>query len=166
MSDWVVTKTPKLWCYNTAKEKKQTYTITANSTNDMTTNSFNANPVSTPSVSRHKSAETIQQGKTNGCETTRQLISSKRLQKLLKRGEQVYLAMVRPTEMQKQGITQKVKQQIMKEKGPIRKAPPIAETRRKMCNEAPVAIRKQLQGLMEQYAELFPEQLPKGRPPK
>ena len=166
MPDWVVVKTPKVWCPVIQKTEKQTCTITATSTNDVTKNSFNSNPVPTAKVSRHKSAGTVQQGNTNDCETTRQFISSKRLQKLLKRGEQVYLAMVRPTGIQKQGITQKVKQQIMKEKGPIRKAPPIAETRRKMCNEAPVAIRKQLQGLLEQYAELFPEQLPKGRPPK
>ena len=166
MPDWVVVKTPKVWCPMIHKPAKQTCTITATSTNDVSKNSFNSNPVPTAKASRHKSAGTVQQGNTNDCETTRQFISSKRLQKLLKRGEQVYLAMVRPTGIQKQGITQKVKQQIMKEKGPIRKAPPIAETRRKMCNEAPVAIRKQLQGLLEQYADLFPEQLPKGRPPK
>ena len=166
MPDWVVVKTPKVWCPVIHKTEKPTCTITATSTNDVPKNSFNSNPVPTAKASRHKSAGTVQQRNTNDCETTRQFISSKRLQKLLKRGEQVYLAMVRPTGIQKQGITQKIKQQIMKEKGPIRKAPPIAETRRKMCNEAPVAIRKRLQGLLEQYAELFPEQLPKGRPPK
>ena len=144
LPDWVVMKTPKVWCPVMQKTEKQTCTITATSTNDVSKNSFNSNPVPTAKVSRHKSAGTVQRRNTNDCETTRQFISSKRLQKLLKRGEQVYLAMVRPTGIQKQGITQKVKQQIMKEKGPIRKAPPIAETRRKMCNEAPVAIRKLL----------------------
>ena len=84
----------------------------------------------------------------------------------MKRGEVVYLAMVRPIEVRKQGITQKVKQQIMKDKGPIKKAPPIAETRKRMCSEAPVEVKKELHDLLEQYADLFPEQLPKGRPPK
>ena len=35
-----------------------------------------------------------------------------------------------------------------------------------MCNEAPAEIKKELQTLLEQYSDLFPEQLPKGRPPK
>ena len=35
-----------------------------------------------------------------------------------------------------------------------------------MCAEAPISIRTELQGLLEEYADLFPEQLPKGRPPK
>ena len=94
------------------------------------------------------------------------LFRQKQVQKLLKRGEPVYLAMVRTIEVRKQGITQKVRQQRMKETGPIWKAPPIAETRKRMCNEAPESIRQELQGLLEQYTDLFPEQLPKGRQPK
>ena len=35
-----------------------------------------------------------------------------------------------------------------------------------MCVEALVSIPTELQGLLEEYADLFPEQLPKGRPPK
>ena len=110
--------------------------------------------------------KTVQQEKTNTCVATQQFFTSKTMQKCMKRGEVVYLAMVRPTEARKQGITQKVKQQIMKDKGPIRKAPPIAKTRKRMCNEAPAEIKKELHDLLEQYADLFPEQLPKGRPPK
>ena len=51
---------------------------------------------------------------------------------------------------------------MMKEKGAIRKAPLIHET----CAEAPISIRTEPQGLLEEYADLFPEQLPKGMPPK
>ena len=109
MPDWVVMKTPKVWCPVLHKTEKQTCTITATSTNEVSKNSFNSNPIPTAKVSRHKSAGTVQRRNTNDCETTRQFISSKRLQKLLKRGEQVYLAMVRPTGIQKQRITQKVK---------------------------------------------------------
>ena len=54
----------------------------------------------------------------------------------------------------------------MKEKGAIRKPPPVAETRRKMCKEAPVEVREELQELLKQYQDIFPEQLPKGKPPK
>ena len=88
------------------------------------------------------------------------------MDKLLGRGADVYLAVVMPSSIQGHGVTQKVKQQIMKEKGPIRKAPPVADTRSKMCKEAPVAVRTELQGLLKQYEDVFPEQLPKGKPPK
>ena len=54
----------------------------------------------------------------------------------------------------------------MKDKGPIRKVPPITETRKRMCSEAPAEVKKELHDSLEQYADLFPEQLPKGRPPK
>ena len=83
--------------------------------------------------------------------------------KYMKHGENVFLAMIRPSARHQQGITQKVKQQMMKEKGAIRKAPPIHETRSKVCAEAPISIRTGLQGLLEEYADLFPEQRPKGR---
>ena len=78
----------------------------------------------------------------------------------------MFLAVIRSTNQSGQGMTQKVKQQIMKETGPIRKAPPVAETRKRMCNEAPADVRMQLHELLKEYADLFPEQLPKGRPPK
>ena len=94
------------------------------------------------------------------------MISAKRMNKLLRRGADVHLAVIMPSSIQGSGVTQKVKQQMMKEKGPIRKAPPVAETRSKMCKEAPVEIRVELQGLLKQYEDVFPEQLPKGKPPK
>ena len=55
---------------------------------------------------------------------------------------------------------------MMKEKGPIRKAPPVAETRKRMCLDAPEEVWTELQHLLKEYEDLFPEQLPKGRPPK
>ena len=153
-SDWVIVKQPKLWLSNTdRKERKEKIACidTVHLTNDETAEDITAN---------------VQLTKKQGCEQSRQFISSKRMQKLLKRGEPMYLALVRPTNGSKQGMTQKVKFQMMKEKGAVRKAPPIAETRRHMCKEAPGEIRQELQGLLEEYADLFPEQLPKGKPPK
>ena len=54
----------------------------------------------------------------------------------------------------------------MKETGPIQKPPPIEETRRKLCLEAPQGVRDELNKILEEYADLFPAQLPKGRPPR
>ena len=72
------------------------------------------------------------------------IISAKRMNKLLKAGEEMYLAVILPSSLPKPGMTFKVKQQMMKEKGPVQKTPPIAETRARMCKEAPESIRKQL----------------------
>ena len=55
---------------------------------------------------------------------------------------------------------------MMKETGPIRKAPLVAETRKHMCLDAPADVRTELHQLLREYEDLFPEQLPKGRPPK
>ena len=54
----------------------------------------------------------------------------------------------------------------MKLKGPVHKAPPIAETRKKLCSDTPRNVQKKLHQLLEEFSDLFPEQLPKGRPPK
>ena len=37
---------------------------------------------------------------------------------------------------------------------------------RKLCSEAPRNVQKELHQLLEEFSDLFPEQLPKGRPPK
>ena len=54
----------------------------------------------------------------------------------------------------------------MKLKGPMRKAPPIIEIRKKLCSEAPRNVQKELHQLLEEFLDLFPKQLPTGRPPK
>ena len=63
-------------------------------------------------------------------------------------------------------MTQKVKREQMKTTGPVRKAPPVAETRKRICAEAPSGIRRELHQLLEGFSALFPENLPKGKPPK
>ena len=35
-----------------------------------------------------------------------------------------------------------------------------------MCRDAPAAVQNQLKQLLHEYEDLFPAQLPKGRPPK
>ena len=95
------------------------------------------------------------------------MISLKTLQKCLRREEPVFLAVVRPTNPQnEQGVTQRVKREQMKSKGAVRKTPPVMETRKKICSEAPKDVQRELNQLLEEFKELFPEQLLKGRPPK
>ena len=60
----------------------------------------------------------VQYGKQMTSSGSKQIISSKQMAKLMKRGETVYLAMIRPTQP-KQRMTQKVKFEQMKKTGPI-----------------------------------------------
>ena len=113
-----------------------------------------------------RAMRSVQKGKEMTSIGQTQIISSKQICKLAKRGETVCFAMIRPVQQQKQGMTQKVKFEQMKKTGPVRKAPPIAETRQRMCSEAPTDVRTQLQKLLKEYEDLFPEKLPKGRPTK
>ena len=66
----------------------------------------------------------------NECQGQRTIVSAKRMNKLLKSGAEMYLAVITPSSIQKSGMTFKVKQQIMKEKGAVRKTPPIAANTR------------------------------------
>ena len=54
----------------------------------------------------------------------------------------------------------------MKATGLIRKPPPLKETRRKYYLSAPHSVQDALCGILEEYSDIFPAQLPKGRPPK
>ena len=56
----------------------------------------------------------------------------------------MYLALVLPKSVPAQGMTQQQKRDQMKLKGPVRKAPPIAETRKKLCSDAPRNVQKEL----------------------
>ena len=152
--DISVVKKPQFWERNTERKEEKQIDV-SQSVNGTKTAKYMA-----------LENETVQQRKRTTSIGQIQIISSKRVVKLIKRGEPMFLAMIRPTVQKKQGITQKVKQQKMKETGPVRKAPPVAETRRRMCLDAPADVRTELQHLLQEYADLFPEQLPKGRPPK
>ena len=78
----------------------------------------------------------------------------------------MYLALVLPKSVPAQGMTQQRKRDQMKIKGAVRKAPPISETRKKLCSDAPRNVQKELHQLLEEFLDLFPEQLPKDKPPK
>ena len=65
----------------------------------------------------------------------RQFMTAKQMIKVLKKNEPVYLALIRPKAIQNErGVTQKIKREQMKQTGPVRKAPPVAETRKKICS--------------------------------
>ena len=74
---------------------------------------------------------------------------------------------VPPIHQREQGMTQRVKREQMKSKGLVRKAPPVAETTRKrFVQKRQRIVQRELNQLLEEFKDLFPEQLPKGRPPK
>ena len=58
--------------------------------------------------------------------------------------------------MLRKGMTQKVKREMMKEKGAVRKAPPIEETRNKICFETPREVQAELSQLLKEYEDMSP----------
>ena len=153
--DWSIAKKPVLWGIQKKPVQKEEV---------LHQQMLSTNESVSKNATVHKSR--VKSEMQNECQGQRTIVSAKRMNKLLKSGAEMYLALITPNSIQKSGMTFKVKQQLMKEKGAVRKAPSIVETRAKMCKEAPVAIRTELQGLLKEYEDIFPEQLPKGRPPK
>ena len=104
------------------------------------------------------------------------MLSAKQMQKLMKKDETCYLALVLPNksiavqhsppDLQHQGMTQKVKRALMKERDAVQKPPPMVETRKKIYVEVPREVRDGLDKILSDFEDMFPEQLPKGRPPK
>ena len=133
--DISVVKKPQFWELPTDSKKKGKVDATKRMNCTMMANDI---------AKKKKEVNTVHQKERMTSKGNQQLISSKQMAKLMRRGELVYLAMIYPTMQSKQGITQKVKQQLMKEKGPIRKALPVAETRKRMCLDAPVEVRTEL----------------------
>ena len=85
-------------------------------------------------------AGTVQHKTSSKAAGQRQLLSPKQMQKLMKKGEACYLALILPKkavvatqqgspDLEHQGMTQKVKRALMKERGAIRKPPPVKDTR-------------------------------------
>ena len=155
LPDWSIAKKPVLWGIQKKPVQKE---------EELHQQVLSTNESVSKNVTVHTSR--VKSGMQNECQGQRTIVSAKRMNKLLKSGAEMYLAVITPSSIQKSGMTFKVKQQIMKEKGAVRKTPPIAQTRERMCKEAPVSIRQELQGLLKEYEDIFPDQLPKGRPPK
>ena len=142
-------------------------------------NSFtSSSPAPKQTVHYARVAGSVQRKTSSKLAGQRQLLSPKQIQKLMKKGEACYLALVLPhktavagavqgsPDLEHQGMTQKVKRALMKERGAIRKPPPVKETRKKIYSEVPREVRDGLDKILSNFEDMFPEQLPKGRPPK
>ena len=140
-------------------------------------NSFTASsPAPKRTVHYTRVAGTVQKKTSSKAAGQRQLLSPKQMQKITKKGEACYLALVLPTkavavqqgspDLEHQGMTQKDKRALMKERGTIRKPPPMKETRWKIYAEVPREVRDGLDKILSNFEDMFPEQLPKGKPPK
>ena len=73
----------------------------------------------------------------------RQFLTGKQISKIMKKNEPMYLAIIRPKSVQNErGLTQKVKRDQIKQTGPVRKAPPIVETRKRICSDTLVMYKR------------------------
>ena len=91
--DISVIKEPKFWDWNTTQKEWRHVDVVKEKKNENDTD---------------KNKETVPFVKQLTSIGSSQIISSKQMAKLMKRGETVYLAMIRPTIQPKQGMTQKV----------------------------------------------------------
>ena len=185
--DVTILRTPQFWTYaagaslwtnvpngGVRRENTQNFDSScspgANSSNSL-------KPAPKRTVHYARVAGTVQRKTSSKAAGQRQLLSPKQMQKLMKKGEACYLALILPKkavvatqqgspDLEHQGMTQKVKRALMKERGVIRKPPPVKDTRRKIYSEVPREVRDGLDKILSDFADMFPEQLPKGRPPK
>ena len=82
----------------------------------------------------------------------RQFLAAKQLTKVIINNELVFLALIRSKAVQtERGITQKTKRQQMKQTRPVRKAPPVTETRNQICSITPINVQKELNKLLEEF---------------
>ena len=185
--DITILRTPQLWTYaagaslwTNMPERGVRTEDTQNfySSRSPGANSFNLfSPAPKRIVQYTRVAGTVLKKISSKAAGQRQLLSPKQLQKIMKKGEACYLALVLPkkvaviaqqgsADLEHQGMTQKVKWALMKERGTICKPPPVKETLRKIYTEVPREVRDGLDKILSDFEDMFPEQLPKGRPPK
>ena len=96
-SDWVISKPPKLWLYHTNHQETQKQWMhkdTVKVKDEKNVKLREAALEVEVHVPRIKNEANGQNAAQRDCAPTRQFISSKRMQKLLKRGETMYLAIV------------------------------------------------------------------------
>ena len=115
----------------------------------------------------------------------RKIISVRQIQKLAKGDNPVFLAIIRtnensPEQMTRRdkrihrrvarlaaahGLTESQKRMMNKETGPNKNIISVAERERQVLDGVPESHRECLGKLIQEYHDLFPEQLPKGIPP-
>ena len=115
---------------------------------------------------------------------SRQLITARQLNKIAKGDHPVFLAIVRerneapPKRTNKRssgraarfaaahGLSEGNKRSISKCKGPKKDIISVAEREQQVLDSVPVCHREKLSRMIQQYRDIFPEQLPQGIPPK
>ena len=116
----------------------------------------------------------------------KQIISSRQLQKLAKNDKPVFLAIIRQTNKSPQrrgnkrnkrslhhvanfaaahSMTEGEKRKINSETDPQKDIITVVERERQVLNSVPDNYRKDLESLIKEFRDIFPEKLPKGAPP-
>ena len=121
---------------------------------------------------------TVKKTKTEGssrlsCE--RQIISIKQLKKLVKKKTPVFLAVVWGQENRKVnaavksesiGLMEGKKRDLMKKLGPKKRFLSVEEREEQILSKVSPDVRGKLKELVDEFKDVFPDTLPKGRPPK
>ena len=100
----------------------------------------------------------------------RQFVTARKMEKLIKNGEQAFLMVVRSTddyaiqELKKKGMTEAVKREIMKHTGPA-KLKTVEEGKAMQLEKVAEEYRDRLKELLDKHISLFVDKLPHGKPP-
>ena len=104
-------------------------------------------------------------------------MTSRGLKKLIKQEKhQVFLAVVRcigrprivnaAIHPESQGLTEKKKRELMKASGPKKEFLSVKEREEEILERVQLEFRGKLREIVDEYRDIFPEKLPKGRSPK
>ena len=105
----------------------------------------------------------------------RQIISVKQLKKLVKKKTPVFLAVVWEQENRQVnaavksdsiGLTEGKKRDLMKKTGPKKRFLSVEEREEEILSSVDPGVRGKLKELVDEFKDVFPDTLPKGRPPK
>ena len=105
----------------------------------------------------------------------RQIISVKQLKRLVKKKTPVFLAMVWGQENRKAnaavktesiGLTEGRKRDLMKKLGPKKRFLSVEERKAEILSRVNPDVHGKLKELVDEFKDVFPDTLPKGRPPK
>ena len=64
------------------------------------------------------------------------------------------------------GVTEGEKRRIAKEAGPVTKDVPVTQVINEKIQQADLVVRVRLEGILEEFRDVFPDKLPYGPPPK
>ena len=116
---------------------------------------------------------------------SRRLIIARQMSKIAKGDNPVFLAIIRetneapPRKKANKGssvravhfavahyMSEGTRRSINKKEGPRKDIISVAEREQQVLDSVPICHREQLSHLIQQYRDIFPEQLPQGIPPK